>query len=423
MTDQEKKDKTSPAGGIYERAGRAAPTEILPAAPAQPEAETTAAKENASLVTELDDDLDLPDAAATSVFPKFSTAPTPTASDPIGHPECLQENPAPEIDEATGIPVYSPPPTSVSPISGMGFVPPSQRSFVSPSVPDAEQHNRPPISPLPSSQFGAVTQGPRQGLLNPNNMPVMHSETELTPAADPDREFAPAASAEPETTVLPAAPVAQPQPKPEVDPATEITPAVAPAPVEAVATADPVVPEAAPVAAAAVEKRGTQSFGLFLLRVAAAALLISSSLAVFFQLGNSSGLAGLETKFVDFSYPTYVAIAIPALQLLAGAFLLLGLLTPVAAALGIAATVVYGLVTVLAHTDSAWWLAGEVREQAALLGILLAIQFTGPGKFGLDFGRRWVKRPLVSSWLCGIVGLALGLAAVYFLGGSALLFR
>ena len=41
-----------------------------------------------------------------------------------------------------------------------------------------------------------------------------------------------------------------------------------------------------------------------------------------------------------------------------------------------------------------------------LLAASLAAQFTGPGRYGIDASRGWAKRPLVSSWICALIGLA-----------------
>ena len=41
-----------------------------------------------------------------------------------------------------------------------------------------------------------------------------------------------------------------------------------------------------------------------------------------------------------------------------------------------------------------------------LLAASLAVQFTGPGRYGIDASRGWAKRPLVSSWICALIGLA-----------------
>nr|VDG63839.1 DoxX [Streptococcus thermophilus] len=187
-------------------------------------------------------------------------------------------------------------------------------------------------------------------------------------------------------------------------------------------TAAPV--EAVPAAPAAVDPvtqtsagRGTIDIGLLILRLVLGALLIITSVETFFQLGGNPGLPGLEEQFGGYSYPNILAIALPTLQLAAGVFLALGLLTPVAAMLAIAATGFESLHLVAASENGAnaftWnpavWLA------IVLLGMALSVQFTGPGIFSIDFGRSWARRPMTSSWICGALGIAAAILMWWFL--------
>lgn len=154
--------------------------------------------------------------------------------------------------------------------------------------------------------------------------------------------------------------------------------------------------------------RGTTDIGLLILRLVLGGVLILTSLAVLFQLGGNAGLAGLEDELASHTYPRALAIALPTMGLAAGVFLVLGLLTPIASLVAVAAT---GFTAIEAVTSSeattdifAWepsvWLA------VALAGMALAVQFTGPGVFGVDFGRSWARRPLASSWIGAAVGIA-----------------
>lgn len=154
--------------------------------------------------------------------------------------------------------------------------------------------------------------------------------------------------------------------------------------------------------------RGTTDVGLLILRLVLGGVLILSSLGVLFQLGGNAGLAGLEDALASHTYPRALAIALPTMGLAAGVFLVLGLLTPVASMVAVAAT---GFAAIEAVTSSeattdifAWepsvWLA------VALAGMALAVQFTGPGVVGIDFGRSWARRPMTSSWLCAVIGIA-----------------
>lgn len=154
--------------------------------------------------------------------------------------------------------------------------------------------------------------------------------------------------------------------------------------------------------------RGTIDVGLLILRLVVGGILICTSLAVLFQLGGNDGLAGLEDQLASHAYPRALAIALPTMGLASGVFLVLGLLTPVAAMVAVAATG-FGAVEALSGSEAAtdvfaWepsvWLA------VAMLGMALAVQFTGPGVIGVDFNRSWTRRPMASSWLCAAIGIA-----------------
>ena len=196
-----------------------------------------------------------------------------------------------------------------------------------------------------------------------------------------------------------------------------------------IAPADPLYEEttvvSAPVAAvepvAEVESatpagRGTMDFGLLLLRLVFGGYLVLSSLMTFFRLGNSDGIGGLESEFANYPFGNGLAIVIPTLELAAGVFLILGLITPVAAAVAVAVTGFTALHTITAsglgwnplYWDASIWLP------IVLFAVALTVQFTGPGFYGVDAGRTWARRPLASSWIWLIVGLAAAVAMWWF---------
>ena len=183
---------------------------------------------------------------------------------------------------------------------------------------------------------------------------------------------------------------------------------------------EPVEPVAVDPAPVAVEeedaRRGTTDFGLLLLRLFLGAYLIIDSVAVFFRLGGNDGIAGLENAFGNYPYGNGLAVVVPTLELTAGVFLVLGLLGPIAAAVAIAVTGFLALHAFNGQTDGfnvfAW--TPETWVPVMLLAVSLAVQFTGPGRYGIDASRGWAKRPLASSWICAIVGLAAAGAAWWF---------
>ncbi|SIS40612.1 Uncharacterized membrane protein YphA, DoxX/SURF4 family [Corynebacterium appendicis CIP 107643] len=154
--------------------------------------------------------------------------------------------------------------------------------------------------------------------------------------------------------------------------------------------------------------RGTIDVGLLILRLVLGGVLILTSIAVLFQLGGNAGLAGLEDELASYNYPRALAIALPTMGLASGVFLVLGLLTPIASLVAVAATGFTAIETITSSEATSDIFAWEpsVWLAVALAGMALAVQFTGPGIFGIDFGRSWTRRPMVSSWLCAAIGIA-----------------
>lgn len=166
-------------------------------------------------------------------------------------------------------------------------------------------------------------------------------------------------------------------------------------------------------------RRGTIDFGLLFVRIALSVWLIVAGVATFFGLGDGGGLAGLEKDFADYAMPQVLAIAVPTLQLLAGAFLLLGLVTPLAAMLGLVVTgftAIHALSTSGAGLDVFSW-PESVWLSVVLFLINIAVQFTGPGVISLDFSRSWARRPLATSWIFVVLGVA-ALVAVWWFGAG-----
>lgn len=166
-------------------------------------------------------------------------------------------------------------------------------------------------------------------------------------------------------------------------------------------------------------KRGTIDFGLLFIRLALGLYLVLAGASTFFRLGGNEGLAGLEAEFASYAMPNVLAIALPTMQLIAGVFLILGLVTPLAAMIGLIATGFSALhalagsplgLDVFAWTDAVWL-------PLVLFVIAVALQFTGPGFISLDFGRSWARRPLATSWIFVVLGVA-ALVAIWMFGAG-----
>lgn len=170
-------------------------------------------------------------------------------------------------------------------------------------------------------------------------------------------------------------------------------------------------------------RRGTLDFGLLLLRLGVGGMLLMLGLATFFQFGGAPGIGTLEAQFAanGYNFAGVIAVAIPTVQVIAGGLLVLGLATPLGAALALAISAFLTMFEV-AVGDSGWNVlaagAEPVRLQLALTASALALQFTGPGRYGIDFSRGWARRPLASSWIFCLLAIAAAVALWYFSAGQ-----
>ncbi|QNQ90096.1 DoxX family membrane protein [Corynebacterium poyangense] len=166
-------------------------------------------------------------------------------------------------------------------------------------------------------------------------------------------------------------------------------------------------------------RRGTTDLGLLILRVLLAAWLLVDSLGAFFGLGGG-GIGALQETFSAYREPHLLAIIIPSLELAAGVFLLFGLVTPLFAGLATVATV-FRVVHAYAQNPLGFnpfhWEA-PLMLAVLLASLAIALQFTGPGLYSLDGGRSWARRPLASSWLFVVLGVAAAVALWWFGAGT-----
>jgi len=171
------------------------------------------------------------------------------------------------------------------------------------------------------------------------------------------------------------------------------------------------------------DRRGTQDFGLLILRVAVGALLIVHGLQKAFGWWGGPGFGGWEDSLTQMGYQhadilTYVATAG---QIAAGVLLVLGLFTPVAAA-GALAYLVNGVLAeaMAAHEEarlSDFFTDGH-EYKLILVSVVAAIILIGPGRWGLDAGRGWARRPFIGSFAALVVGLGAGVAVWVLLNGG-----
>jgi putative oxidoreductase len=173
----------------------------------------------------------------------------------------------------------------------------------------------------------------------------------------------------------------------------------------------------------AAGRRGTQDLGLLLLRVAVGVLLIGHGLQKAFGWWNGPGFGGFEKSLADMGFQhseilTYVATGG---QIAAGLLLVLGLFTPVAAA-GALAYLVNGVLAeaMVAHENArlAAFLTDGHEYKIVLICTVAAIILIGPGRYGLDAGRGWARRPFVGSFAALVIGVGAGVGIWVLLNGG-----
>jgi putative oxidoreductase len=162
---------------------------------------------------------------------------------------------------------------------------------------------------------------------------------------------------------------------------------------------------------------GAADIGLLLLRFLIGGLFFAHGAQKVLGMWGGQGIARTAENLAGYGFVAQadaLAWALGVVEVVAGAFVVLGLLTPLAAA-GllsvkiVAVAVKWGTVPLYAAA------APDALEVDLLLGGgAAALVFTGAGRIALDRGRTWQRRPLPYAWLSLIVGLGVA-AAVYFL--------
>ena len=171
------------------------------------------------------------------------------------------------------------------------------------------------------------------------------------------------------------------------------------------------------------DRRGTQDLGLLLLRVSVGALLIGHGLQKMFGWWGGEGLSGFREYLISvgFRNADILSYAGAAGLIVAGVLLVLGLFTPIAAAGALAYLVTAILAEVMdAHNDarlSAFLTDGHEYE-VIVLCVVAAIVLIGPGRYGLDAGRGWARRPFIGSSAALVLGVGAGVAIWVLLNGA-----
>lgn len=154
--------------------------------------------------------------------------------------------------------------------------------------------------------------------------------------------------------------------------------------------------------------------GLLILRWSLGGLfLVHGAQKLFGVLGGpgSEGFAQMLQK-MGYQQSPVLALVTGGTELGAGALLVLGLFTPLAAAgvLGVMANVV------MLKLNKGFFVQQGGFEYEAMLGAMaLGLMFTGPGRVALDFGRAWFRRPVLSGFISLLIAAGASAAVLILL--------
>lgn len=156
--------------------------------------------------------------------------------------------------------------------------------------------------------------------------------------------------------------------------------------------------------------------GLLLLRFAVGGIVFAHGVQKVFGMWGYPGIGEFTRAVEGFGYQQASALAwaVGIAEVVAGAFVVLGVITPLAAAAILAIkinTVLVGLAggaALLVQNATAAATTAAAVEGDVVLGVAAAaLVLTGPGHIALDNGRTWHRRP--APW--GVLALIIGIAA------------
>ncbi|UKN41965.1 membrane protein [Mycobacterium lepromatosis] len=171
-----------------------------------------------------------------------------------------------------------------------------------------------------------------------------------------------------------------------------------------------------------VGQRGTQHLGLLVLRVGLGVVLAAHGLQKLFGWWGGQGLIGFKNSLTEVGYQHADVLAYVSAggEVFAGVLLVLGLFAPVVAA-GALAFLVNGLLAAIAAWPHSrlfpFFLPDGNEYQITLIVMTVTVILCGPGRYGLDAGRRWAYRPFVGSFIALLAGIAAGIVVWMLLNG------
>lgn len=175
-------------------------------------------------------------------------------------------------------------------------------------------------------------------------------------------------------------------------------------------------------------RRGTTDLGLLVLRVAVGAILVAHGLQKLFGLWGGPGIDGFAAYLQNGNDPSLgferftkvISIATGVVELGGGAMLILGLLTPIAAAGAVGVMLSATLFKLTTAGNGFVFFAQDkgVEFELLLLFASVAIILTGPGRISLDFNRGWARRPHIGSFVWLVIAVAAAVTVWILLNGS-----
>lgn len=153
---------------------------------------------------------------------------------------------------------------------------------------------------------------------------------------------------------------------------------------------------------------GATDLGLLLLRFGVGGTFFAHGAQKVFGLWGGPGIGGFTRVLEGYGFTQSVTLAwvVGIVELVAGAFVVLGVLTPLAAA-GLLALMIDVVVLEWGSGFFADAPTGGVELEVVLGLAAAALVLTGPGRVALDNGRTWHRRP--APW--GVLALLVGIAA------------
>lgn len=176
-----------------------------------------------------------------------------------------------------------------------------------------------------------------------------------------------------------------------------------------------------PVEPPPASPRGTLDLGLLLLRLALGVVLVGHGAQKLFAVFSGSGIDGFAELLTTAGYdqPELLAYVGAIAELGAGALIVLGLLTPLAAAAALGVTINAWLTADTAAPGFLFFVGNGGQEYELVLVSLAAVLIlTGPGRYALDFRQKWATRPFLGSVVALLLGVGAGLAVWFLLNGT-----